>query len=838
MATESSYKVLVSSIPGNIDEEFIRVTFAPFGSISSLYYFRAEDGKPTGWASVSFESPQSVLNSVKSLKGQLVVWAPDSKRQKGDGGKRDDTRPAPFLWHCLEVDPLCPETPSLPMVEFHSSRMQTDSARSLLHQSYQSSSLHDGKSPASIEPLCPSACSKSNPESDWFAYSTPSGVPFFHNSTLGLSTVSVQMERERRTGHTLGGRGRGVPWGSPEGRLFDYRDKEVAELETEKENLIHQSGKQTALPSPLANKETDQQSETATTQMFHPPSYHRAPPPFLNVNRNTDLPPHPHVSSHVPPMQTHTSPPFSPSLSVSWNPHGESNFRSQYAAMPPPKITNSFTNPPPQTGFPFFPPHLVPTHPHTVGGGSATVTGAPVFSGMPPHANPSPYPHETAPPSKTHTHFFEPQTPPGKLQYTQQGQHVEAMDMQKERDSPDSPEYFFPSDTPPRAKPPRGPISGMPGPLPAAVEGPFQSNNCERVSSWNESGFGGRGMGSHPSVCVRSYLRLQNPNNGMGMDKHFIENSAGCNLFMFHLPGDWEDSDLVRHFLPFGPVTSALIARERETGRNKGFGYVCFGDAQSACSAIQGLDGFPIGGKRLSVQLKETSRRRKPVYSGAARTGNGGVRGGAHFPFKGPADLSRPGLPSTHPHHPVPTLHKNPTNVEGRQQQSESENRDSEISRHLHIPTPSGSHTERKTLVGRRGVEVLAVGSHQTTPSPDSHSEETVRADGQPPPPPPPVKESQSLNRPPSPSSRHQKEDGKVSSPPATSVQVTHQWQRKKPKKTATSSQIKEEIQGENEEQSVPESKTIQNGHGKKEKARRGKRGGKGGRKTNLDVAS
>eukprot|EP00922_Rhytidocystis_sp_ex-Travisia-forbesii_P010676 GHVS01015634.1.p1 GENE.GHVS01015634.1~~GHVS01015634.1.p1 ORF type:complete len:299 (+),score=47.75 GHVS01015634.1:109-1005(+) len=78
----------------------------------------------------------------------------------------------------------------------------------------------------------------------------------------------------------------------------------------------------------------------------------------------------------------------------------------------------------------------------------------------------------------------------------------------------------------------------------------------------------------------------------------------GSNLFVFHLPSDWNDIDLVQHFQHFGNILSARIQRDTN-GRNRGFGFVSFDNTQSSINAIRGMNGFSVGGKYLKVQLKK-----------------------------------------------------------------------------------------------------------------------------------------------------------------------------------------------------------------------------------------
>jgi len=102
----------------------------------------------------------------------------------------------------------------------------------------------------------------------------------------------------------------------------------------------------------------------------------------------------------------------------------------------------------------------------------------------------------------------------------------------------------------------------------------------------------------------------------------------GKKLYVGNLPYSVRDGDLEQAFGQFGAVTSAKVMMERDTGRSKGFGFVEMGTDEEAVSAVNGMNGQPLGGRSIVVNEARPMEDRPPRTGGFGGGGGGRREGG------------------------------------------------------------------------------------------------------------------------------------------------------------------------------------------------------------------
>ncbi|KAK8164206.1 hypothetical protein IWX90DRAFT_251957 [Phyllosticta citrichinensis] len=99
-------------------------------------------------------------------------------------------------------------------------------------------------------------------------------------------------------------------------------------------------------------------------------------------------------------------------------------------------------------------------------------------------------------------------------------------------------------------------------------------------------------------------------------------------LFIGGLAWHTDDATLRQKFEEFGQVEEAVVVKDRDTGRSRGFGFVRFTQETDAEAAIQSMNNVEFDGR--TIRVDKASER-----SGGSGGGGGGFRGGYGAPRGG-----------------------------------------------------------------------------------------------------------------------------------------------------------------------------------------------------------
>nr|WP_305800580.1 RNA-binding protein [Shinella sp. XGS7] len=105
----------------------------------------------------------------------------------------------------------------------------------------------------------------------------------------------------------------------------------------------------------------------------------------------------------------------------------------------------------------------------------------------------------------------------------------------------------------------------------------------------------------------------------------------GNKLYVGNLAYSVRDESLQEAFSQFGTVTSAKVMMDRETGRSKGFGFVEMASDAEAQSAINGMNGQPLEGRAIVVNVARPREERPGGFGGGGSRGGFGGGGGGGY---------------------------------------------------------------------------------------------------------------------------------------------------------------------------------------------------------------
>ncbi|XP_014212434.1 RNA-binding motif protein, X-linked 2 [Copidosoma floridanum] len=72
-------------------------------------------------------------------------------------------------------------------------------------------------------------------------------------------------------------------------------------------------------------------------------------------------------------------------------------------------------------------------------------------------------------------------------------------------------------------------------------------------------------------------------------------------IFIGGLPYDLTEGDLIAVFSQYGEVVNINLVRDKDTGKQKGFGFLCYEDQRSTVLAVDNFNGMKILGRTIRV---------------------------------------------------------------------------------------------------------------------------------------------------------------------------------------------------------------------------------------------
>ncbi|EFA80338.1 RNA recognition motif-containing protein RRM [Heterostelium album PN500] len=125
---------------------------------------------------------------------------------------------------------------------------------------------------------------------------------------------------------------------------------------------------------------------------------------------------------------------------------------------------------------------------------------------------------------------------------------------------------------------------------------------------------------SNTNVSPPPLINNSNSTSTTTTQSNVNNNSNDTNLFVFHLPGFVDDSYLYKLFSRFGPLQSVRVITDKDTGENKGYGFVKFQNKDDAITSLNEMNGLQVGQKYLKVKLKDKSTPPMPLLSTPSTT--------------------------------------------------------------------------------------------------------------------------------------------------------------------------------------------------------------------------
>eukprot|EP01097_Dermamoeba_algensis_P000976 TRINITY_DN1360_c0_g2_i1.p1 TRINITY_DN1360_c0_g2~~TRINITY_DN1360_c0_g2_i1.p1 ORF type:complete len:283 (-),score=90.65 TRINITY_DN1360_c0_g2_i1:193-1008(-) len=114
----------------------------------------------------------------------------------------------------------------------------------------------------------------------------------------------------------------------------------------------------------------------------------------------------------------------------------------------------------------------------------------------------------------------------------------------------------------------------------------------------------GAPLSTKPGVYVPPSMRTRTGDGGGDSMKRRDETAT---IRVTNLSEDTKESDLTELFRPFGPITRTFLAKDKHSGKSKGFAFINFTYKEDAAKAIEKLSGYGLDHLILHLEWAKPS---------------------------------------------------------------------------------------------------------------------------------------------------------------------------------------------------------------------------------------
>ncbi|KAL7017125.1 hypothetical protein ACKWTF_010261 [Chironomus riparius] len=106
----------------------------------------------------------------------------------------------------------------------------------------------------------------------------------------------------------------------------------------------------------------------------------------------------------------------------------------------------------------------------------------------------------------------------------------------------------------------------------------------------------------NPMTNMKNVTKLSEQELKSGNKTSWHDQYRGSSwIFVGGLPYDLTEGDIISVFSQYGEIVNLNLIRDKKTGKQKGFSFVCYEDQRSTVLAVDNLNGIKILGKSIRV---------------------------------------------------------------------------------------------------------------------------------------------------------------------------------------------------------------------------------------------